>query len=52
MIIESFTVTQFYTESTLLIPYPMDNATFVYVLSSPVYVNNKHWGALKLGIKI
>ncbi|MEF3245010.1 MAG: hypothetical protein K6343_03380 [Caldisericaceae bacterium] len=40
------------TEPILLLPYPSDIGTLMYDLSSPVYVNNKHWGVFRVGFKI
>lgn len=40
------------TDPILLLPYPRDFGSLVYNISSPLYVNNKHWGALRIGFKI
>ncbi len=40
------------TDPILLLPYFKVTGSFIYLVSSPVYVNNKHWGALAIGFKI
>jgi len=39
------------TEPILFQIYPRDLGKIMFDLSMPVYINNKHWGALRIGFK-
>ncbi|GAK87296.1 methyl-accepting chemotaxis protein [Vibrio ponticus] len=40
-----------HTQTMLLQTYKRDTGEIMHDLSVPIYVNNKHWGAVRLGYK-